>query len=93
MPQDNGDEDILDNMEGEDEYDDIETDFQGTMKKLRGIAKVCVVANKVRSQLCCINFVRYEFYSKLIGRKPTAAVFKRNNSYIHVNTTNLSRSS
>ena len=34
-------------VEGDDDYDDIEADFQGTMKKLRGIAKVRDVANKV----------------------------------------------
>ena len=44
------DEDIVYNpaaVEGDNDYDDIEADFQGTMKKLRGIAKVRDVANKV----------------------------------------------
>ena len=45
------DEDIFRNLavvEGDDDYGYIEADFQGTMKKLRGIGKVCDVANKVR---------------------------------------------
>ena len=55
--EDNGDEDILDNPAtmGDDEYDKIETDFQGTMKKLRGIAKVRVVAI---SLLCTTSFIQ-----------------------------------
>jgi len=45
-----GDEELLVDLaavEAEDEYNDVEDDFAGTLKKLRGIAKVCDVANKV----------------------------------------------
>ena len=34
-------------MEEDPEYEDIGDDFQGTLKKLRGIAKVCDVARKI----------------------------------------------
>jgi len=34
-------------MEEDREYEDIGDDFQGTLKKLRGIAKVCDVARKI----------------------------------------------
>jgi hypothetical protein len=34
-------------MEEDAEYEDIGDDFQGTLKKLRGIAKVCDVARKI----------------------------------------------
>jgi hypothetical protein len=92
-----GDEDILDNpaaVEGEDEYDNIEADFQGTMKKLRGIAKVRVVANKMRFSALLNRFCTLQvLYSKLTGRKHTVAVSKRNNLCVPVNTTNLSHSS
>jgi hypothetical protein len=48
--KEDGVEDIFHNqavVEGDADYDTIDTDFQGTMKKLRGIAKVHDVANKV----------------------------------------------
>jgi hypothetical protein len=34
-------------VEGDEEYDDIDDDFQETLKKLCGIAKVCDVAHKL----------------------------------------------
>jgi hypothetical protein len=90
----NKDEDILDNpttIRGDDAFDDIGCDFQGTMKKLRGIAKVCIVAYKVRcsgllDQFCALHVL----CSKLIGRNLIVAVFKRKSSNVHTNSTNLS---
>ena len=48
--EDDDEEEILDNSAaiGDDDYDDIAEDFQGTMKKLRGVAKVYLVAYKMR---------------------------------------------
>lgn len=92
--KDDGDEDILNNpaaVEEEDEY--IEADFQGTMKKLHSIAKVHVVVYKMRFSALLDPFCKLQVLcSKLTGRKLTAAVFKKNSSNVHVNTTKSSPS-
>ena len=83
-----GDEELLVDLaavEAEDEYNDVEDDFAGTLKKLCGIAKVCDEANKVTfstlwNQFCLLPLL----WSKLTGRKPIQVQFKRNHSNEHV---------
>ena len=48
-PDEGTDEELLVNeaaIEADDDYDDVNGDFHGTLKKLRGVAKVCNVAHK-----------------------------------------------
>lgn len=93
--KDNKDEDILDNsiIVEENEYDDIKINFQGIMKKLRDIIKIYLIANKmIFSTLLNQFYALCLFYSKLIDKKPIITIFKRKNSYMHMNTINLSHS-
>jgi len=86
-----GDEELLVDLaavEAEDEYNDVEDDFAGTLKKLRGIAKVCDVANKVTFSTPWNHFCLLQLlWSKLTGRKPIQVQFKRNYSNEHVYST------
>src|SRR5439155_21479491 len=86
-----GDEELLVDLaavEAEDEYNYVEDDFAGTLKKLRGIAKVCDVANKVTFSTLLNHFCLLQLlWSKLTGRKPIQVQFKRNYSTEHMYST------
>ena len=75
-------------VEAEDEYNDVEDDFAGTLKKLRGIAKVYDVAKQVTFSTPWNHFCLLQLlWSKLTGRKPIQVQFKRNYSNEHVYST------
>ena len=86
-----GDEELLVDLaavEAEDEYNDVEDDFAGTLKKLRGIAKVYDVAKQVTFSTPWNHFCLLQLlWSKLTGRKPIQVQFKRNYSNEHVYST------
>ena len=86
------DEELLVNeaaIEADEDYDDVDEDFHGTLRKLRGAAKVRNVAYKMSFSSLLNDFCMLQlFYSKLTGRKHIQILFKRNISSEHVYLTN-----
>jgi hypothetical protein len=59
-------------FEADEDYEDVGEDFHAMLKKLRKVAKVCIVANKVTFSAMLIHFCMLQLLyssSKLMDRK------------------------